>query len=84
LNEEEQRGIVEKLTEEELALFDLLKQPELSDKEKDKVKSATNELLITLKASKLVLDWRKRQQKQEQMFNLPYNKSSIGSDNNIY
>ena len=62
LNEEEQRGIVEKLTEEELALFDLLKQPEVSDKEKDKVKSAAKELLVTLKASKLVLDWRKRQQ----------------------
>lgn len=62
LNEEEQRGIAEKLTEEELAVFDLLKRPELSEKDKNKVKSASKELLATLKASKLVLDWRKRQQ----------------------
>ncbi|MCJ7553867.1 MAG: type I restriction endonuclease subunit R [Ignavibacteriaceae bacterium] len=62
LNEEDQRSIKENLTEEELAIFDLLKQPKLSAKEKNKVKSAAKELLVTLKASRLVLDWRKRQQ----------------------
>lgn len=61
LSNEEHRAISEKLTEEELALFDLLKKPDLNEKEKDKVKAAAKELLSTLKAGKLVLDWRKRQ-----------------------
>jgi type I restriction enzyme R subunit len=64
LNEEEQRGVGEQLDEEELALFDLLTKPqiEMSDADRDKVKSTARELLATLKAGKLVLDWRKRQQ----------------------
>jgi len=62
LNEEDQRSIKENLSEEELAIFDLLKQPDLTEKEKNKVKSAAKELLVSLKAGKLVLDWRKRQQ----------------------
>ena len=62
LNEEEQRGISENLTEEELALFDLIKYPNLSEKDKQKVKSAAKDLLVSLKAGKLVLDWRKKQQ----------------------
>jgi type I restriction enzyme R subunit len=64
LNEEEQRGVGEQLDEEELALFDLLTKPqiEMSDTDRDKVKSTARELLAALKAGKLVLDWRKRQQ----------------------
>ncbi|GBD87045.1 type-1 restriction enzyme R protein [bacterium BMS3Abin03] len=62
LNEEEERSIKENLTEEELAIFDLLKQPKLSEKDKSKVKAAAKSLLVALKAGKLVLDWRKRQQ----------------------
>lgn len=64
LTEEEKRGIAEQLTEEELALFDILTKPEpkLTDKEKAQVKKAVRELLETLKREKLVLDWRKRQQ----------------------
>ena len=62
LNEEEQRGISENLSEEELALFDLIKHPKLSEKDKQKVKAAAKDLLVTLKAGKLVLDWRKKQQ----------------------
>jgi type I restriction enzyme R subunit len=64
LDEEEQRGLSEQLSEEELALFDLLTKPnlELNDKERDKVKSVAKDLLNTLKEGKLVLDWRKRQQ----------------------
>ncbi len=64
LNVEEQRGVGEQLTEEELVLFDLLTKPplELSAAERDKVKAIARELLVTLKESKLVLDWRKRQQ----------------------
>ena len=64
LNEEEKRGIAERLNEDELAIFDLLTKPEMSltKKEKTQVKKVARELLDTLKESKLVLDWRKRQQ----------------------
>ena len=59
LNAEEQRAVGEQLDEEELALFDLLTRPriEMSDADRDKVKSTARELLSTLKAEKLVLDW---------------------------
>lgn len=64
LNEEEKRSISESLTEEELALFDILTKPEMTLSEKDKleVKKVARELLEALKKEKLVLDWRKRQQ----------------------
>jgi type I restriction enzyme R subunit len=64
LNTEEKRGIAEKLTEEELAIFDLLLKPEMTLKKKEEreVKKVAQELLETLKKEKLVLDWRKRQQ----------------------
>jgi type I restriction enzyme R subunit len=63
LNKEEQRKISEKLSsEEELALFDLLYKPDLTNKEKNQVKVAAKDLLEVLKKEKLVLDWRKRQQ----------------------
>jgi type I restriction enzyme R subunit len=63
LNEEEKRGISEGLSEEELALFDILTKPEMKLTEKDRklVKKTARELLETLKREKLVLDWRKRQ-----------------------
>jgi type I restriction enzyme R subunit len=64
LNEEEQRGIAENLSEEELALFDLLTRPnlKLTRSEREEVKKVAKELLDTLKAKRLVLDWRKKQQ----------------------
>lgn len=40
----------------------MLKKLDLAKKEKDQVKNAAQKLLISLKAGKLVLDWRKRQQ----------------------
>ncbi len=64
LNEEEKRTIAEELTEEELALFDILMKPApaLTESDKKKVKRVARELLETLKKEKLVLDWRKKQQ----------------------
>jgi type I restriction enzyme R subunit len=64
LNEEEQRAVTEKLSEEELAVFDLLTKPQvrLSGKERDQVKAVARDLLEGLRREKLVLDWRKRQQ----------------------
>ena len=64
LNQEEQRGVSENLTEEELAVFDLLTRPnlKLSRAEREKVKQVAKDLLDTLRSEKLVLDWRKHQQ----------------------
>jgi type I restriction enzyme R subunit len=64
LQEEEKRGIRENLTEEELAVFDLLTRPDmhLTQKEVLQVKRIARELLQSLKTEKLVLDWRKKQQ----------------------
>lgn len=60
LDEEDRRAIREGLSEEELAIFDILTQPEpeLSEEERDTVKLIARRLLETLKAEKLVLDWR--------------------------
>ncbi|TDB00773.1 type I restriction endonuclease subunit R [Halomonas marinisediminis] len=64
LQEEDQRAIREGLTEEELALFDIITKPapEMTDKEVAQVKAMCRELLVTLKEEKLVLDWRKKSQ----------------------
>lgn len=64
LEVEDKRAIAQNLTEEELAIFDLLTKPEinLTKQEEQEVKQVAKELLTTLKREKLVLDWRKRQQ----------------------
>jgi len=64
LDGEEKRSVAERLSEEELAVFDLLTKPdmELTKKDRKQVKQVARELLGTLKREKLVLDWRKRQQ----------------------
>jgi len=64
LDEEDRRGIREGLSEEELALFDILTKPELkmTEKERAAVKKVVQTLLQRLKDEKLVLDWKKRQQ----------------------
>lgn len=63
LKEEERRIITEGLTEEELALFDKLKKPALTEKEKNQVKKVAQDLLYKLKHNGLsAVDWRKKQQ----------------------
>jgi type I restriction enzyme, R subunit len=64
LSTEEQRGIAEGLTEEELAIFDILTKPEpvLTKAEEAEVKKVCREMLATLTREKLVLDWREKQQ----------------------
>lgn len=61
LTDEEQRVVSEGLTEEELAIFDLLTKPEpvLTDAERDVVKASAKRLLAHLH-DKLVLDWRRK------------------------
>jgi type I restriction enzyme, R subunit len=63
LQEEDKRGVSEGLSEEELAVFDLITKPEMkiTKKEEGQVKKVARELLDRLKREKLVLDWRKTQ-----------------------
>jgi type I restriction enzyme R subunit len=78
---EEQRHIAEGLSEEELAVFDILTkpEPELSETERKQVKKVARELLVTLEGRVLVLDWRKHQNTkaavrvaiEQQLDNLP-------------
>jgi type I restriction enzyme R subunit len=64
LNEEEKRHIREQLSEEELAVFDILTKPrmKMTPKEESQVKKVAKEMMGVLKAERLVLDWRKKQQ----------------------
>ncbi len=64
LEEEEKRGLREQLSEEELAVFDILTKPDmkLSEKQKKEVKAIAKQLLNKLKQEKIVLDWRNKQQ----------------------
>ncbi len=64
LVEEEKLAISKGLSEEELAIFDILTRPKLklTKKEEAQVKKVAQDLLTTLKKQKLVLDWRNRQQ----------------------
>ena len=70
LNEEDRRSIAENLSEEELALFDLLTKPEmqLSKDEAAQVKKVARTLLESLKKGKLVIDWRKKQETRAQVY----------------
>ena len=62
LEEEEKRHIKEGLTNEELAVFDILSRPKLKMTKKDEqqVKATAKQLLEKLKEQKFVLDWKKR------------------------
>jgi len=61
LTEEEERAVREGMTEEELAIFDLLTQPDpvLTDEERETVKASATALLEHLH-EKLVQDWRRK------------------------
>lgn len=62
LDKEETRAVREGLDEESLALFDLIKKPELSAKEIKHIKKVAEEQLKTLKAERLkVSNWREKE-----------------------
>jgi len=62
LDEEEHRAIREGLDEESLAIFDLLKKPDLSAADIKRIKQVAVELLKNLKAEKLKIDhWRDKE-----------------------
>ncbi len=61
LDTEEKRAIREGLDEETLALFDLLAKPQLSTRDRNRLKKVARELLASLKAEKLRVDnWREK------------------------
>ena len=67
--EEEKRHVKEGLTEEELAVFDLLKKEDLTDKEINDLKKIAKDLLHALKNDGLrAVDWRKKPQTKAQVF----------------
>ena len=61
LSEEQQRHVREQMSEEELAMFDILTRPapELSAEERSEVKKVAKDLLARLKTI-LVLNWRQK------------------------
>ncbi|MCR9095667.1 MAG: type I restriction endonuclease subunit R [bacterium] len=62
LSDEDQRAMREGLDEESLAIFDLIKKPDLGANEVEQVKTVAVELLTTLKAEKLRVDqWREKE-----------------------
>jgi type I restriction enzyme R subunit len=62
MDEEESRAVREGLDEESLALFDLLRKPNLSPKEIKLIKAVAVEFLETLKAEKLRIDhWQDKE-----------------------
>lgn len=64
LTDEEKRGVSLGLSEEELAIFDILTQPDpvLSKEQELEVRRLSKDLLSKLKSEKLILDWRLKQQ----------------------
>ena len=69
LAEEDRRALAEGLTEEDLAVYDMLQasHPPLTIKEVADVKAVAQDLLATLKQGKLVLDWRKKLQSRAEV-----------------
>lgn len=70
LTEEEQRHVRENISEDELALFDLIVREtpeELSEKEKAEIKKGVRSLLQRLEAEKFVIDWKKHQSTRAQV-----------------
>ncbi len=62
LSAEDARALSENLTEEELAVFDILRKENLNPNEVDQVKKVAKELLAKLKTQKLVLDWKRKEE----------------------
>lgn len=63
ISEEDKRALQENLSEDELAIFDLLLKPWLTPEEEQEVKKVSSSLLKKIK-DKLVIDWRKSEPKR--------------------
>jgi type I restriction enzyme, R subunit len=76
MSEEEQRAVQEGLSEEDLAVFDLLTRTkgELGTRQRNRVKEVAAALLAAIKAELAKLDhWREKRQTQAQVRQLIYN-----------
>jgi len=74
LDEESNRAMREGLDEETLALFDLLKKPDLSSKETEKIKKVAAGLLANLKNEKLKIDhWQDKEASRDAVSTAIYN-----------
>ncbi len=68
LDEEQRRTVTEGLSEEQLALFDLIQRGDLSKTERDKVKEASRELLAEILSLIAPLDqWTEKEQTQAEV-----------------
>ncbi|OHC63135.1 MAG: DEAD/DEAH box helicase [Rhodocyclales bacterium GWA2_65_20] len=68
LNEEESRAAREGLDEESLALFDILRKPELDKQELARIKKVAGSLLETLKVEKLrIAQWREKEATRDEV-----------------
>jgi type I restriction enzyme R subunit len=68
LDVESTRAMREGLDEETLALFDLLKKPDLEKKDIERIKKVAIELLAILKRKKQEIDdWRAKEQTRDEM-----------------
>jgi type I restriction enzyme R subunit len=67
LDEEQARAAREGLSDEELAMFDLLKRDDLTKADRERVKQASRDMLASIKARLAELDrfWEKEQTKGE-------------------
>jgi type I restriction enzyme, R subunit len=65
LSKEDARAIKENLTEEELAIFDLLVKEKLNPDEVGQVKKVAHDLLVKLKTEKFVLDWKRKEETRD-------------------
>ncbi|CCM78047.1 type I restriction endonuclease subunit R [Rhizobium mesoamericanum] len=89
LSEEDQRAVREGLDQETLAIFDLLKKPNLSKKDEASVKSVAIKTLETLKAEKLrISKWRESTQVTAQvrlaiLENLQYLPQDVYADDEL-
>lgn len=69
LDEEEHRAVREGLDEESLAIFDLLRKPDLTAAEIERIKQVAADLLATLKAEKLRIDhWRDKESMRDAVY----------------
>ena len=68
MDEEQRRHVVEGLTEEELVLFDLLQKPDLSKKDREKVKRSSQSLLQSIESHLLNFEnWTAKEQTRADM-----------------
>jgi type I restriction enzyme, R subunit len=73
LDAESNRAVREALDEESLAVYDLLKKPQLSGSDIKRIKTVADELLRTLKAQKLQVDhWQDKEATRDAVYTAIY------------